>query len=98
VRERAYEPNQPLEGLSQQEFREAVYDERRWELGGEGHRRMDLIRWGILQDVVQNTEYRIYNPAGNIQPYHVLLPIPVEELRLNPALLESDISNNGYRN
>jgi len=97
VRERAYEPDQPLSGLSQQEFREAIYDERKWELGGEGHRRMDLIRWGILLDVVKKTEYRIYNPADNIQPYHVLLPIPVEELRLNPALLESDQTNNGYR-
>lgn len=97
VRERAYEPDQPLSGLSQQELREAIYDERKWELGGEGHRRMDLIRWGILLDVVKKTEYRIYNPADNIQPYHVLLPIPVEELRLNPALLESDPTNNGYR-
>lgn len=97
VRERAYEPDQPLAGLDQQAFREAIYDERKWELGGEGHRRMDLIRWGILLDVVKNTEYRVYDPAPNIQPYHVLLPIPVEELRLNPALLESDPTNNGYR-
>ncbi|MEM6844616.1 MAG: RagB/SusD family nutrient uptake outer membrane protein [Bacteroidota bacterium] len=97
VRERAFEPDRPFSGLSQQEFREVIYDERRWELGGEGHRRMDLIRWGILMDVVKSTEYRVYNPAENIQPYHVLLPIPVEELRLNPALLESDPTNNGYR-
>lgn len=97
VRERAYEPDQPLSGLSQEQFREAIYNERRWELGGEGHRRLDLIRWGILLDVVRNTEYRVYNPAANIQPHHVLLPIPVEELRLNPALLESDPTNNGYR-
>ena len=97
VRERAYEPDQPLAGLSQQQLREAIYDERKWELGGEGHRRLDLIRWGILLDVVKNTEYRVYNPAANIQPHHVLLPIPVEELRLNPALLESDPTNNGYR-
>jgi len=97
VRERAYMPAQPLSGLSQEQFREAIYDERRWELGGEGHRRLDLIRWGILLDVVKETEYRIYNPAANIQPHHVLLPIPVEELRLNPALLESDPTNNGYR-
>jgi len=97
VRERAYDPAQPLMGLSQEQFREAIYDERRWELGGEGHRRMDLIRWGILLDVVRETEYRIYNPAANIQPHQVLLPIPVEELRLNPALLEFDPTNNGYR-
>jgi len=97
VRERAFEPDQPYAGLSQQEFREAIYDERKWELAGEGHRRMDLIRWDILMDVVKNTEYRVYDPADNIQPKHVLLPIPVEELRLNPALLESDPTNNGYR-
>ena len=97
VRERAYDPNKPLVGLSQQQFREAIYDERKWELGGEAHRRMDLIRWGILLDVVKSTEYRVYNPAANIQSHHVLLPIPVEELRLNPALLESDPTNNGYR-
>ena len=97
VRERAYEPDQPYSGLSQQQLREAIYDERKWELGGEGHRRLDLIRWGILLDVVKSTEYRVYSPADNIQPHHVLLPIPAEELRLNPALLESDPSNNGYR-
>lgn len=97
VRERAYEPDQPLAGLSQEAFRQAIYDERRWELGGEGHRRMDLIRWGILLDVVQNTEYRVYDPAPNIQERHVLLPIPPEEFDLNPALLESDPTNNGYR-
>ncbi|HET8737887.1 MAG TPA: RagB/SusD family nutrient uptake outer membrane protein [Pricia sp.] len=97
VRERAYEPDQPLSGLSQQGFREAIYDERKWELGGENHRRMDLIRWGILLDVVKNTEYRVYDPASNIQPHHVLLPIPPEEFILNPVLLESDPTNNGYR-
>jgi len=97
VRERAFEPDQPLAGLSQEGFRQAIYDERKWELGGENHRRMDLIRWGILLDVVKNTEYRIYDPAANIQPHHVLLPIPPEEFILNPALLESDPTNNGYR-
>ena len=97
VRERAYEPDQPLAGLSQEGFRQAIYDERKWELGGENHRRMDLIRWGILLEVVKNTEYRIYDPAANIQPHHVLLPIPPEEFILNPALLESDPTNNGYR-
>ena len=97
VRERAYDPDQPLINLDQNDLRQAIYDERRWELGGEGHRRMDLIRWGILLDVVKNTQYRVYNPAANIKPHHVLLPIPPEEFNLNPALLESDPTNNGYR-
>lgn len=97
VRERAYEPDKPLAGLTQQEFREAIYDERKWELAGEGHRRLDLIRWGILLDVVKSTHYRVYDPASFIKPHHVLLPIPIEELELNPKLLESDPTNNGYR-
>jgi hypothetical protein len=97
VRERAFEPDQPLSGLSKDDFRLAMYDERKWELAAEGERRMDLIRWGILLDVVKNTEYRVYDPAPNIKPRHVLLPIPTEEFILNPALLDSDPTNNGYR-
>ncbi len=98
VRERAFEPDQPWSGMSQSQFREAMYDERKFELSAEGHRRMDLIRWGILLDVVKTVEHRAWNnPAANIQPYHVLLPIPQNQLELNPNLLESDPTNNGYR-
>lgn len=100
VRERAFatQAEWELSGLSQQEFREAIYDERKWELAGEAWRRYDLIRWGILFDVVSDDDdYRTYTPAANIKPYHVLLPIPLKELQTNPALLESDPTNNGYR-
>ena len=98
VRERAFDPDKPWSGMSQEEFRRALYDERKYELAAEGGRRMDLIRWGILLETVKNTEHRPWNnPAANIQPYHVLLPIPLEEIQLNPTLLESDPSNNGYR-
>ncbi|TDT47393.1 putative outer membrane starch-binding protein [Maribacter spongiicola] len=99
IRERAYETEAEwkLEGLTQQGFREAIYDERKWELAGEAHRRYDLIRWGILLDVVTNLEYRFWEPNLNIRPWHVKLPIPLQELEQNPALLESDPTNNGYR-
>jgi len=99
IRQRAYatQAEWELVGLSEQEFREAIYDERKWELAAEAHRRYDLIRWGILLDVVQNLEYRFWEPNVNIRPYHVLLPIPLQELEQNPALLESDPTNNGYR-
>ncbi len=99
IRERAYETEAEwkLEGLSQQGFREAIYDERKWELAGEAQRRYDLIRWGILLDVVTNLEYRFWEPNLNIRPWHVKLPIPLQELEQNPALLESDPTNNGYR-
>ncbi|RXP59361.1 RagB/SusD family nutrient uptake outer membrane protein [Lutibacter sp. HS1-25] len=99
IRKRAYatEAEWKLSGLTQQQFREAIYDERKWELAGEALRRYDLIRWGILLDVVQNLEYRFWTPNTNIKPYHVLLPIPLQELELNPNLLASDPTNNGYR-
>jgi hypothetical protein len=99
IRKRAYDTQAEwdITGVSQTGFREAMYDERKWELAGEAHRRYDLIRWGILLDVVQNLEYRFWTPNTNIRPYHVKLPIPLQELELNPALLESDPTNNGYR-
>jgi len=100
IRERAFATVGEAEailGLDQQGFREAIYDERKWELAGEAHRRYDLIRWGILLDVVQNLEFRFWKPNENIRPYHVKLPIPLQELTNNPALLESDPTNNGYR-
>ncbi len=99
IRQRAYatQVEWELVGLTQESFRQAVRDERKWELAGESHRRMDLIRWGILLDVVAVTEYRVYDPASFIKPYHVLLPIPLQEVTLNPNLLESDPTNNGYR-
>lgn len=99
IRERAYatQAEWELTNLSQQGFREALYDERKWELAGEAHRRYDLIRWGILLEVMQNIEYRFWEPNNNIRPYHVLLPIPLQELELNPNLLASDPTNNGYR-
>lgn len=99
IRQRAYatQAEWDLTGLDQQGFREAIYDERKWELAAEAHRRYDLIRWGILLDVVQNLEYRFWEPNNNIRPWHVKLPIPLQELEQNPNLLESDPTNNGYR-
>ncbi|MEI6866507.1 RagB/SusD family nutrient uptake outer membrane protein [Flavicella sp.] len=98
IRERAFEPDQPWSGMSQESFREALYDERKFELAAEGHRRMDLIRWGILEEVVKATVHRSWNnPAANIQPQHILLPIPQTQILLNANLLESDPTNNGYR-
>ena len=94
IRQRAYETQAEwdLTGLDQQGFREAIYDERKWELAAEATRRYDLIRWGIYLDVVRNAEFRTYSPNENIQDYHVLLPIPLNQLQLNPNLTQ----NPGY--
>jgi len=66
------------------EARKAVRFERKLELGMEGHRFFDLVRWGIA-DVVLNTEYfpkevvrRPTTLAGSVfvKGKHELLPIP----------------------
>ncbi|WKN44666.1 RagB/SusD family nutrient uptake outer membrane protein [Tunicatimonas pelagia] len=97
VRERAYEPDQPYAGLGQEAFRQVLQDERKWELAAEGFRRYDLIRWGILVEIVQNATYLSFNGPDNILPIHVRAPIPEEEIILNPNLLEFDPTNNGYQ-
>lgn len=82
---------EPLGGLSQGEFRQAVRTERSHELGFEFNRRWDLNRWGLLVEAVKRTAS---NPTGaaNIKPFHVLCPIPSREIALNPALTQ----NSGY--
>ena len=99
VRERAFDPDKPLSGLTKETFRQAIRDERKWELMAEDHRRIDLVRWGILVETIQKTEFNASFAIANtnVQPHHVLFPIPIEEFELNPALLESDPTNNGYR-
>ena len=72
-------------------------DERKYELCAEGHRRLNLIRWFFLVETVKNTAHRFWNnPGDNIQSHQVLYPIPEADILLNPALLESDTTNNGY--
>jgi hypothetical protein len=99
VRERAFEPDQPWSGLSQQEFREEMYEERLHELCGEQHRKPDLVRWGIYVERVQNTTFQKHNKpaATNVQEKHNYAPIPLSEIQLNPNLLNTDPTNNGYR-
>jgi len=80
-------------GLSYADFSQAVRDERKWELAGEGHRRQDLIRWGIYYEIVKKTytdlslwhymapdyfQAGIYAQKGK----HELLPIPQREIDL----------------
>ena len=99
VRERAFEPDQPWSGMTQQEFREEMYEERMHELFGENHRRPDLIRWGIYVEHIRNTTFQKHNAqaATNVQERHNLAPIPLTEIQLNPNLLNTDPTNNGYR-
>lgn len=99
VRARAFGGDLPEEyawssGMSQDEFRKNIMDERMRELGFEGWRRMDLIRTGKLVELVSER-----NPwakaSGSIAPYHTRYPIPELEIKQNELINEED-QNPGY--
>jgi len=80
VRARAKLP--PLAGLSQDQFRDAVHQERSWELAFESKRLFDLKRWGTFYSVLsQDAVAKI-----GVQSFMVFLPIPQREIDLDPAL------------
>lgn len=85
IRARVFDPEQPLPGsLSQQQVREAILDERLFELMDEAKRRADLIRHN------QWTTESWEKPAR--EPYRVLMPIPQTQMDANPMLEQ----NPGY--
>jgi starch-binding outer membrane protein, SusD/RagB family len=77
-----------LSGLSYQEFKDAILQERQWEFVMEGQRYHDLVRMGKLVETVENSG----KPNINPQSFHVLLPIPQRERGLNSNLTQ----NTGY--
>jgi len=82
------------EGLDMTGFREAVRKERAFELAFEGHRRLDLIRWGIYYDTVKETavrlgdwwtggdapNYAVAKPGYTTKGKHELFPIPQRDM------------------
>lgn len=81
---------EPLDGLSQDAFREAVAHEQRVELAFENHRWYQLLRTGKAEEVM--TEHgieekerlnRLSSASYNIESYKLLFPIPAREIRLN---------------
>ncbi|WKN44700.1 RagB/SusD family nutrient uptake outer membrane protein [Tunicatimonas pelagia] len=90
VRRRAHnDTDHNLTGLSQADFRDAVYLERRLELVMETHRWFDLVRTGRFVEVMQNHDE---NGGTSVQAYNVLMPIPQREIDTNPNLTQ----NTGY--
>lgn len=72
-------------GLTQAQLREAIWQERSWELCFEGHRRWDLLRTGKYIEKMKKI-------GINAETKHLLYPIPIQEIDVNPALVQ----NPGY--
>lgn len=77
-------------GMDYDAFRQAVRDERSYELAFEGHRRQDLVRWGIYCDTVIETYQNLTDWCDTAPDYYLgglytkkgkneLLPIPQRE-------------------
>ena len=85
VRQRQFTPPQPLStALSPAASRDAIFNERLFELTVEGKRRSDMIRAGTYVNARQ------YKTAA--APYKVLFPIPQTQIASNPQLQQ----NPGY--
>lgn len=85
------QPSLPT-NLSQSETRQAIMDERLWELGLEQIRRKDVLRWG---QAVAEAEFRQAGIPAFTYTIHRYFPIPSAELDVNSAISESD-QNPGY--
>jgi len=86
VRARVFSSPQPIAGgQSQAQVRDAILQERLYELTAEGKRRQDLIR---ANKYTQGTWYA----KTGFFPYKVLMPIPQPQIDANPQLKQ----NPGY--
>lgn len=75
------------------DLRDAIRHERRVELGMEGHRWFDIVRWGIAAQILdkdrgsygsaESTEARA-EMANFVAGKNELFPVPAEEIGLNP--------------
>lgn len=95
VRKRSGQPDFPA-GLSQDQFRQKLRNERRVELALEGTRYLDLKRWKIATTVIP----QITHPGGikrNFLPKHYYFPIPQSEVDILKNTQSIDIQNPAYK-
>jgi hypothetical protein len=74
-----------VSGLTKDQFRDEVLEQRRLELAAEGHRWFDLVRTGKLEVLVP-----LAKPGVTPQAKHYLFPIPQRERDLNTNLPQND--------
>lgn len=82
-----------IENYNYEKFKSFIQDERARELCYEGHRRFDLVRWGILVETVKKISKEINSRGGEyVDERHNLCPIPETEIIKNVNLEQ----NPGY--
>lgn len=84
VRDRAGIDDIMLGNFSKESLRDHILKERGWEFYSEAQRRSDLIRHGKF------IESALARGKIAAKPYHVLYPIPQEEINANPNLVQND--------
>lgn len=77
-----------LAGLDQAATRLAIEKERRVEFLYEGHRWFDLVRTGRARTVL-NAHYASQGLNFSVEDYELILPIPQNEIDLNPAVKQN---------
>lgn len=85
VRRRSKATDAPA-GMTKEDFRSFVLEERGREFTLEGIRRYDLIRWNIYLDVMNKIGIGQNNISKVRQSRNILLPIPQAELNSNKAI------------
>ncbi len=99
VRKRAWGGNLPDDkkwnsGMSQDDFRVQIMNERMRELCFEGWRRIDLLRTNKFVELVKERN-KWAHESGTIQDFNKRYPIPDTEIKTNDAFTPDD-QNPGY--
>lgn len=85
----------PLDGLTEEQFQQAVRNERQCELAGEGLRWFDLVRWnsyvGTMKNLFKEYEMPAYEVLVTKDSY--LYPIPLSQIQVREGLY---VQNPGY--
>ena len=88
IRFRAHVDDLP-QGLSKDQFVEAVLQERSWEFFAEGDRWYDLTRTGKFLTVIPAAVNDVY-PVRAPQAKHKYFPIPQDEINANVSIQQND--------
>ncbi|HEY0272541.1 MAG TPA: RagB/SusD family nutrient uptake outer membrane protein, partial [Chitinophaga sp.] len=68
---------------------QVIANERRQELAFEGHRWFDLVRTGKAIEVMNAVKDGQGNKLYNVPDYRVIMPIPQQQIDLNPKLTQN---------